>query len=166
MAFFPEQVAGQRYWSDIPFLLNGESNLTNAYYGGYRLSPTAIAQGIWALSSPSGTSALIFDLWFSTDTAMEVTLMWQPSTSGLTPRGYQKGKNNAGPSGASAFYASTGALTGGNGIDGAFCAANSRQSLVRRMWFPTQSSGTLALITAAGVAANCWAHFDWIELST
>ena len=166
MAFFPEQAPGLRFWSDIPWLLNSEQGLTNVYYTGYRLSPTVAAQGIWALSTPSGTSALIFDLWFSTDTAMEVQLIYQPSTSGLTARGYQRGKNANGPGGNATFYANTGTLSGGFGIDGAFCAANSRQSLVRKFWFPTQSSEAIALVTAAGVAANCWVHLDWIELNT
>jgi hypothetical protein len=59
---------------DIPRIISGAQNIQGGYVATAVLSPTALLPANWALGTPFGTNAFIWDIFFSTDTAISWTL--------------------------------------------------------------------------------------------
>ncbi len=162
MAFKAEQIAAQENKWDIPHLIRQDNNLTQGFMGGFKLSPTAVLPANWEVRSPNSTHAFIWDIAFSSDTAIEVQIGHAFPPGNFTGRAFQSILPTGGPSTVCGFGAQVVAAVGMNLIDGFFIGANQRVQLLHKGWLATDGASSL-IVTTSLVAANCYCSFQWCE---
>lgn len=164
MGFSPGTVGGVEGKWDIPHLMRQDNNLTNTFTGSFKLAPTALLPATWLLYN-NNAHDLIFDIMFSTDTPLEVTIKQALGDPGLTHRQILAGLLSGGPSTQTNFEADVAASVGGSLMDGFFAPANQRISILNKAWLANDTGGFIAVSTSL-VAANCYCTFYWTEVIT
>jgi len=148
----------------VPEIITQSSNLMSGFVATLKLSPTAVLPANWVIGGTSGISALVWDMDFSTDTAIEVK--WGRAAAAAATG--QSTQNLIGPAGSGAQSGFGAQVVGGLAITtllgGAFCAANMLTPLLGKTWFSTHSGDVLLFQTAA-VAANCYLQIYFTEFT-
>ncbi len=164
MANSAEQVgAPERLW-DIPRIVSNRQNLQSGWAGNFTLSPTAVTPACWGINLPSGTNAYIWEILFSSDTAISFSVYQVFPASAFTARTANAFINGgAGP--AATFRAAVVAAPAVNAqFSSGRVAAGFFGSIVGKGWMVASSSVQLVVVTGT-VAATCDCTFFWTELS-
>jgi hypothetical protein len=154
-----------RLW-DIARIISGQQNLQGGYVATFVLQPTALLPANWALGTPFGINAFIWDIFFSTDTAISWTLgvFTVSGSQPLAPQSIRTISPNN-PLVASGFGADVVAAPAVTyQIMNGFAPAGWYGSILGKGWLVQQGSEYMALTTGL-VAANCAVTFFFTEYS-
>ena len=163
---FERQRVSEAMW-DIPRLVSGRYGRGAAFAASAQLAPTALVPALWAIVDP-GTpyGTYVFDIEFSTDTALQWTLSYLGATPGLaavTP--FNIGNNIQAPQ--THAQAAVAALPAGmTTITSGFAGANTYTSILPKAWLNMLAGGTALVVSTSLIPANCICTFWWAEMAS
>jgi hypothetical protein len=146
---------------DIAQILSNDQNTEGAIVSSFSQAATVAAPACWGIGAPANTDVFMFDIWFSTDTAIHWTFAIKQFTStvALTARSNRYIGPRGGPIawnfGAQVVAAPA---TDFNLLDG-YAAAGSYTPILNKSWLGL-GQGTVLYFITDQVAANCtWTMF-------
>jgi hypothetical protein len=161
------QIRAREMMWDIPRIISAEQLIQGGYSGSFKLAPTALLPGVWMLQAHASLNCYVWDIHFSTDTAISWTLFKGSGLADLTNRNpINLNINNANNPQATWSADVVAAPANVGTIMQGFAAANSYFSILNKGWLLAQGTTYILMLVTGLVAANCTCTMHWTEINT